>query len=267
MNAKAVLVIGGTSDARQICQQLDAKGVQYTLSVATPTGQQLAGGIRGQVRCGRLETADMVRWLRRNQTRWVIDASHPYAVEVSRNIAQACDEARVLLSRYQRPQQQPELTHPLLFYVASLEEACVKARGLGERILLTTGSKDLARWRAGLTGKTLLARVLPVAEVIEQCTALGFGVGEIIALCGPFSAQFNRACYQQYQIEVVVTKASGAQGGYMEKVQPALEAGIPCIVIARPCPVVTGEELLESLEAFAERLQRWLAEEAVRRTA
>jgi len=261
MSAAEVLVIGGTSDARQICQQLDAAGVLYTLSVATATGQQLAGNIRGQVRCGRLEMNEMARWLRRNRTRWVIDASHPYAEVVSRNIALACDEAQVLLSRYQRPEQQPELTHPQLFYVTTLEEACGLARGLGERILLTTGSKDLARWRAGLPGKTLLARVLPVAEVIEQCAALGFGVGEILALCGPFSAHFNRACYQHYQVEVVITKASGAQGGYLEKVQPALEADIPCIVITRPQPVVTGEELLESVEAFTRRLTRWLAQE------
>ncbi len=43
MNHGDVLVIGGTSDARAICQQLDAAGVRYTLSVATLTGQQLAG--------------------------------------------------------------------------------------------------------------------------------------------------------------------------------------------------------------------------------
>lgn len=258
MNAGQVLVLGGTCDARQICQQLDAAAVAYTLSVATPTGQQMAGNIGGEVRCGRLEKEEMVRWLRQHQTRWVIDASHPYADVVSRNIASACREAQVVLSRYQRPEQQPDLVHPQLFYVASPEEACAKAMGLGERILLTTGSKDLARWRAGLVGKTLLARVLPVAEVIEQCAALGFGPGEIIALCGPFSAQFNIACYQQYRVDVVITKASGAQGGYLEKVLPALDAGIPCIVITRPPPAVAGEELLESVDAFAQRLARWL---------
>jgi precorrin-6A/cobalt-precorrin-6A reductase len=50
---------GGTSDARAICQQLDAAGVRYTLSVATPTGQHLAGDIRGEVRCGRMELEQM----------------------------------------------------------------------------------------------------------------------------------------------------------------------------------------------------------------
>ena len=45
MNHGDVLVIGGTSDARAICQQLDAADVRYTLSVATPTGERLAGDI------------------------------------------------------------------------------------------------------------------------------------------------------------------------------------------------------------------------------
>ncbi len=43
MSHGEVLVMGGTSDARALCQQLDAAQVKYTLSVATPTGQQLAG--------------------------------------------------------------------------------------------------------------------------------------------------------------------------------------------------------------------------------
>ncbi|STV73040.1 Cobalt-precorrin-6x reductase [Klebsiella michiganensis] len=254
-----VLVMGGTSDARALCQQLDAAQVKYTLSVATPTGQQLAGDIRGQVRCGRLELEEMIAWLKANRTRWVIDASHPYAEAVSRNIVRACETAGVLLSRYQRPEQLSGLTHPLLYTVESIEQACEVARRFGQRVLLTTGSKDLARWRAGLGEKTLLARVLPVADVIAQCAGLGFGVGEIFALCGPFSAEFNAAFYRQCRADVVITKASGAEGGYQEKVQPCLDAGIPCIVITRPAPLVTGEELLESQAAFARRLARWLA--------
>ncbi|MDV0594052.1 MULTISPECIES: cobalt-precorrin-6A reductase [unclassified Enterobacter] len=259
MNYGDVLVMGGTSDARAICQQLDAAGVAYTLSVATPTGQRLAGDINGRVRCGRLETQQMVDWLAENRTRWVIDASHPYAEVVSRNILTACETVGVLLSRYQRPEQLCDLTHPLLYSVPGIEEACDIARRFGERVLLTTGSKDLARWRAGLPEKTLLARVLPVPEVIEQCAGLGFGVTEIFAMCGPFSAEFNAAFYRQCRADVMITKASGAEGGYQEKVQPCLDAGIPCIVITRPAPLVTGEELLESQAAFAGRLARWLA--------
>lgn len=259
MSAGHVLVMGGTSDARLICQQLDAAGVDYTLSVATPTGQHLAGDIRGDVRCGRMDFAAMVEWLTQNQTRWVVDASHPYAEVVSETLTRACQQVNVVLSRYQRPEQLAELEHPLLHKVPTLEAACEVAKGLGQRVLLTTGSKDLARWRAGLGEKTLLARVLPVADVMTQCAESGFGVAEIYAMCGPFSAEFNAAFYRQCRADVMITKASGAEGGYQEKVQPCLDAGIPCIVITRPTPAVSGDELLESQDAFAQRLRRWLA--------
>ncbi|WP_312454407.1 cobalt-precorrin-6A reductase [Pseudescherichia sp.] len=259
MSQGEVLVIGGTSDARALCRQLDAAGVKYTLSVATPAGQQLAGEIAGEVRCGRMESAEIADWLRHHRTRWVIDASHPYAAIVSRNVVEACQRTGVTLSRYQRPEQLAGLTHPLLHRVKGIEQACRVAQRLGERVLLTTGSKDLAAWRAGLPNKTLLARVLPVADVMIQCVEAGFGVAEIFALCGPFSAEFNAAFYRQCQADVVITKSSGAEGGYQEKVQPCLDAGIPCIVIARPAALVTGDELLESQDAFAQRLARWLA--------
>lgn len=52
--------MGGTSDARALCRQLDAANVAYTLSVATPAGKAMAGDIKGQVRCGRLEYGQMV---------------------------------------------------------------------------------------------------------------------------------------------------------------------------------------------------------------
>lgn len=101
------------------------------------------------------------------------------------------------------------------------------ARRLGERILLTTGSKDLAAWRAGLAEKTLLARVLPVPEVVQHCSDLGFGVGEIFALCGPFSAEFNAAFYRQCRADVVVTKASGLKEAIRKKYNPVLMRGSP----------------------------------------
>ncbi len=96
-------------------------------------------------------------------------------------------------------------------------------------MLLTTG-KDLAVWRAGLAEKTLLARVLPVAEVIQRCSELGFGVGEIFALCGPFSADFNAAFYHQCRADVVITKASGG-GGYQEKFSPVWMRAFPASLL------------------------------------
>ncbi len=252
-----VLVLGGTSDATRLCQMLDEARVAYTLSVATDVGVQLAGALTGRIRCGRLDAHELAEWIRAENVRWVIDATHPYAAVVSENARQACLATGVLLSRYQRPTHLDQVSHPRLHKVATIEQACAIACALGPRILLTTGSKDLAAWRAGLPEKILLARVLPVASVLAECEALGFGVETLFALKGPFSAEFNEAFYRFCAADVVITKESGAEGGYLDKVRPALDAGLDCIVLTRPVSPVQGEELLDGPAAFARRLAAW----------
>ncbi|HDL8466563.1 TPA: cobalt-precorrin-6A reductase [Yersinia enterocolitica] len=252
-------IFGGTSDARLICQLLDRAGEHYSLSVATEAGQQLAGDIGGEVVVGRMDAAQMADFLITRQVQWVVDASHPYADQLSDNVAAACGQSNVVLTRYQRPSEIEALTHPLLYKVESAAAACAVAQGLGPRVLLTTGSKQLAEYQQGLAGKTLLARVLPTAEVLSQCEALGLGVDHIIALRGPFSAQFNHALYEFCQPDVVITKESGVQGGYQEKVAPCLALNIPCIVVRRPAAVVLGSlgQQVTSLDEFTRHLMHW----------
>lgn len=254
-----VHVFGGTSDARLICQQLDAAGERYSLSVASDAGRQLAGDIGGEILVGRMDAAAMTDFLVARQVRWVIDASHPYASLLTDNVITACEQAQVPMTRYQRPSEIDALQHPLLHKVDSLTAACAVALSLGPRILLTTGSKQLADYQRGLTGKTLLVRVLPTADVLNQCEALGLGVDNIIALRGPFSAEFNHALYVFCQPDVVITKESGAQGGYQEKVAPCLALNIPCIVVRRPDAVVLGPngQQVTSLAEFSQHLTHW----------
>ena len=255
-----VLVFGGTSDARFICQILDEQRISYTLSVATAVGKSLAGNIAGEIRVGRIDASEIADWLVTHAVRWVIDASHPYAELLSRNISHACETVGVTLSRYQRRSELNDLEHPLLRKVANLQEACAVAQEYGPRVLLTTGSKELAAYQKGLPDKFLLARVLPTCEVIAECEALGLGVDNIIAMRGPFSAEFNAATYDFCSPDVVITKESGAEGGYLDKVNPALERGIPCVVVTRPQPLVDGPELLQSREDVSHRVTRWLQE-------
>ncbi|WP_411016859.1 precorrin-6A/cobalt-precorrin-6A reductase, partial [Salmonella sp. s51944] len=89
------------------------------------------------------------------RTRWVIDASHPYAEVVSQNIVRACASVGVLLSRYQRPEQLSDLRHPLLHVVGDLNEACAVARRLGERILLTATGPSTRNIDFSLLSKTI----------------------------------------------------------------------------------------------------------------
>ena len=246
-------VFGGTSDAVLLCQMLERLGLSYSLSVATEAGNETAMYLQGQVHVGRLDTEQMIALFQCEQIDWVIDATHPFAAEVSKNIMQATQQASIKLIRYERQTQIDLLTHPLLIKVTSIGEACQAANRLGDKVFLTTGSKELAKYKQLLPNKTLIARVLPTVGVIQSCVDLGLGLGEIVAMKGPFSHDMNKAMYQFYQSDVVITKESGAEGGYSEKVLPCLELGVHCIVISRPKQIY--ETVVSSIEALAEQLQ------------
>ncbi|PHM61452.1 cobalt-precorrin-6A reductase [Xenorhabdus ishibashii] len=256
MTRPLIHIFGGTSDSRQICAMMDIAGIDYGLSVATPAGAQQAMGIRGEIVTGRMEAEEMAEYLQKRGTKMVIDASHPYAERLSQNIVSACQKLGVPLVRYLRPSEIDAVEHPLIHKVATIEKACEIAAQLGTRILLTTGSKQLADYVTHLKGKTVLARVLPTAEVLAMCESCGLSVDQILALKGPFSADFNRAFYQFCQADVVVTKESGEQGGFREKVAPCLSLGLPCIVLCRPNHRFAGEGITEAngLEDVAQLL-------------
>ncbi len=92
------------------------------------------------------------------------------------------------------------------------------ARRFGERIPLTTGSKDLAALAGGTGGeKRCSPGCCRCRRWFSTVAIWGLASGRSSALCGPFSAEFNAAFYRQCRADVVVTKASGAEGGYQEK--------------------------------------------------
>ncbi|MCD7820219.1 MAG: precorrin-6y C5,15-methyltransferase (decarboxylating) subunit CbiE, partial [Lachnospiraceae bacterium] len=80
----------------------------------------------------------------------------------------------------------------------------------------------------------LFARVLPSAEVIASCRALGLEGKQICAMQGPFSAEINAAMLKQTKSAFLVTKESGASGGFPEKMEAVRECQITAVIIRRP---------------------------------
>lgn len=248
-------VFGGTSDAVLLCQMLADLNLNFSLSVATEAGGETASGLTGKVCIGRMDVGQMQSFFIDEKIDLVIDATHPFAAEVSKNIIQATDDLALPLIRYERLTQIDLVENPLLIKVKDVAEACSEAKKYGDKVFLTTGSKELPNYKKQLSEKTLIARVLPTVEVIQSCVDLGLGIGEVVAMKGPFTQAINKAMYEFYQPDVVITKESGAEGGYSEKVLPCLDLDIPCIVICRPKQVYqnfvsTIEELKNHLQKF-----------------
>ena len=245
-----VLVFGGTAEGRQLVEWLAGRAsCDVVACTATSYGASLlACGPRVQVLEGPLSDADKRRLMEAHRFACIVDATHPYAQHISQSVADLGRRHDVEVVRVVREGagEGPWTT------VADAREAARLLAGTEGNILLTTGSKDLPAFTEGIPGyaERLYVRVLPVTASLERTQELGIPASHVIAMQGPFSEQLNRALIEELGIAHLVTKQSGATGGFDEKVRAAQACGIDLLVIERP----RQEEglLLPEAEAYLE---------------
>lgn len=164
---KAV-VFSGTTEGRVFSRQLAALGAEVLVSVATPLGAEEQGKADGiTVHCGRLTPEEMTALLQ--GAALCIDATHPYAVDATKNIRAACAVAGVEYHRLLR-EESPLPAGSMVFATAT--HAAAFLAGCSGNVLLATGAKELAAF-AALGPERLLPRVLPTREGIAACEAAG----------------------------------------------------------------------------------------------
>ena len=204
---KAV-VFSGTTEGRVFSRQLAALGAEVLVSVATPLGAEEQGKADGiTVQCGRLTPEEMTTLLQ--GAALCIDATHPYAVDATKNIRTACAAAGVEYHRLLR-EESPLPAGSMVFATAA--HAAAFLAGCSDNVLLATGAKELAAF-AALSPERLFPRVLPTREGIAACEGADIPHKNIIAMQGPFSYALNRALMEQFAIRFLVTKDGGAAGG------------------------------------------------------
>lgn len=251
-----ILVFAGTFEGHRLAEAFRKRGWQEKADfcVATEYGSELLEDIPGlSVMEGRLSEQDMKRLLREGSYGMVIDATHPYAGEVTKNIRTACRCTGISYVRLLRKSSITE--HGSVAEVDSISEAVELLNTHRERVLLTTGAKELGKY-SGISGigERVAARVLPTAESIEACHKAGIPSRHIIAMQGPFSKEMNLATMKQYGCTWLVTKDTGKPGGFDDKMA-VLDAGFQIIVIRRPLSEQgdSFEEVMRKAEAFYEK--------------
>lgn len=230
-----ILVVAGTVDGRNLAQYLKKQGFPVIISVTSAYGGLLAEGSANEVNVDFLTQEAFLKFLQDNEIKVVVDASHPYAVNVSKNVIEATKSLNVFYIRYEREQTLLD-GYAKLYQVKDTKEAAEKAAQLGDNIFLTVGSRTLAIFKENksLQNKRLIARVLPDINSLNICLELGFLPRDIIAMQGPFSVEMNKVMYQDFKADVVVTKDSGKTGGADTKLIAAEQLGLPIVLIERP---------------------------------
>ena len=256
MPEHAVWVFSGTSDGNALATELAGHGYPVVVSAATEYGAEVAlGDCPGvTVWAGRQGVEARKQALTRARASVLVDATHPYANQMSEQLIGLSRALGIQYIRYERPST---LEADCSEQYDSVAQAAEHAIAVGKRIFLTTGSKDLATFlqAPGAAGCEWFVRVTPEPEFIQRAIDSGVPRSHICAMQGPFSQAFNSALWQDWNIDCVVSKDSGDAGGYRAKVAAAQALDIPLLVIRRPqlaYPLATS-----SFEAVLQQLQQW----------
>ena len=252
---KKIFLIAGTEDGRKLAEFLLRRGFDVTASVVSDYGRKLLETCAGvKINDKPLNRDELEKILREENFNCLVDASHPYAQNVSTNAISAAQTAQIPYIRYERAEV--EFTYDKIFRVESYEAAAIKASELGKNIFLTTGSRNLKIFVDLLKDCNLTARVLPTAEVLAQCEILGLTPKQIIAMQGKFSAELNVELFKHAGAEVIVTKNSGQIGGADTKIQAAQILNLPVVMIDRP--KIFYPNLAETFDAVLKFLEETL---------
>lgn len=238
-----ILIFGGTSEGRLIAQYCAENRIHAYVSVTTEYGAELLGSSGFlQILTGKMDFAAIHDFIASHGIETVIDATHPYAEEATRNIKKACDRLSVRYFRIVREQEKAVENARYFDDIPDMISYLNTTRG---NILITTGSKNLGEF-CGINDyrDRCIARVLPSPEIMEKCTGAGFEESRIIAEKGPFSVQQNEQHIRKFNVSFLVTKDSGSTGGFADKIEAAQKNNAEILILKRP------EEKGISLEAM-----------------
>ncbi|WMJ78356.1 MULTISPECIES: precorrin-6A reductase [unclassified Sedimentibacter] len=227
-----VCIFGGTTEGRLLTEFLNDIGVSVRLFVATDYGEQFIKDMDNvTVYCERLDKKEMIELFEKNQFDFVIDATHPFATEVSRNVREAAEFCRLNYLRIVRE----VCENSQCLYFDSVNEIVSYLNNREGNILLATGSKDLDKFtHVRNYAQRIFVRILPMTSSLERALKLGFSNKNIICMQGPFSEELNIAMINSVGGGFVVTKESSSSGGFEEKASACTKTGAECLVLKRP---------------------------------
>lgn len=226
-----IWVIGGTKDSRDFIESFPFKN-KLVVTTATEYGGKLLESIEDiKVLCKRMTLDEMNIFLKEYEIEKIVDLSHPYAEEVSKNAIESANQNKKEYIRFERENLEHEKE-----YVGfeNLDELIEYVSNLTENILVTLGSNNIHRFKDLKNLSNIYFRILPKWDMVKKVEDLGILPKNIIAMQGPFSKELNIAMMKQLNIKYLVSKQGGDTGGEREKIEATKEIGATSILLSRP---------------------------------
>jgi precorrin-6A/cobalt-precorrin-6A reductase len=248
-----VLILGGTTEASELARLLAAdRRFETTVSLAGRTSNPRVQPVR--TRIGGFGGPDgLAAWLAQETIEATIDATHPYADQISSNAVAACGRLAIPLATLLRPAWRPEPGDQWLT-VANAEAAAEALGPEPRRVFLSVGRLELGAF-ASRPHHHYLARTVDPPEGIVLPRDIS-----LISDRGPFDEPAETALLVNEKIDVLVSKNSGGTATY-PKIAAARKLGITVVMIARPHKL--HGHIVNTAEAAAKWLEQQLAHRAI----
>ena len=240
-----ILILGGTTEGRLAVRVADAAGSPYWYSTR---------GDLQQIECkhgthisGALDEAAMAAFCTAHGIRLLVDAAHPFAVELHRTVAAVAESLDLPVVRVERVYADPAgmsgSDRASLRWCDDYADAIrqLEADGI-DRLLALTGVQTIGKLRPFWSRHTCWSRILRREESLEKARQQGFPEERLAY----YEEDDDAALIARLRPEAILTKESGESGGFGQKLAAARAAGIPVYAVRRPAlpagfEVVTGE--------------------------
>ncbi|MBK1734462.1 cobalt-precorrin-6A reductase [Halorhodospira abdelmalekii] len=240
-----MLILGGTTEAMALARALEGdRRFAPTYSVAGRTGTPRLPGV--PCRSGGFGGIDgLVEWLQRHACQVVVDATHPFAAQISAHAAAAAERSGARLLVLRRPAWNAG-PHDCWYRVADMAAAAAALGEAPQRVLLTIGRLELSAF-CSAPQHHYIARLIELPEQRPpRC--------DLLQQRGPFRLEDELALFDTQRIDLLVTKNAGGTAS-----QPKLEAArrrrVPVIMVERPPVAAVAEQVNTVEEALC-----WLGE-------
>ena len=251
-----VIIFGGTTEGRELAAYCGRVWIPTTVCVATALGDEVSAHAPSvSYHVGPMDLGEITAFLRDDRPKVVVDATHPYATAVTANIAAATTALGLPLIRVARPDSDRQVPGAdAVRRVPDMDALIALLNTTEGTVFATTGLKE-ARALTGVEGfaDRVYLRLLPLADGLAECAALGYPAAHLIAMYGPFSEELNAAMFKQTGAAILVTKDSGFAGGLPQKLRAAAACGMTTVMLDRPED--TGVSLEDAYELLAKALR------------
>ncbi len=225
----------GTSEGRKILSLIN----KYTDNIAVTTATTYGGQLLKEFKIKNLNTKplnkeEMLNWIKNNRINILVDASHPYAQEVTKTALECANDLNIKYVRYERQGVLEDITGEDIIRVKDYYEAINIIKKIEGNILNTTGGNNVSKFLNLDFEYRIIHRILPSPNVLAKIVEAGIKLKDIIALQGPISYELEKAFINQYNAKAILTKDSGIEGGVLEKLKAVRECKIKLIVMEKP---------------------------------